>query len=208
MKALDDVLLDDADVDLNGKHKKSKQESEDDAEYRRWQKRVEMVKWSNTDYRRFVKFLNDNKDYFIRESDNYGNRARAEMRRICQRAYDRNMWISGDNDSTLFNQCFGPYKEAVPEWSDIQKTYVWDNPDLMTFDNQVLWYADSSYKNWWNYIHSEKFLSAFPKSDFTLEKWNSIVDDVKLLNRQFFKGEKVYEPSDEQYYDELRGMIQ
>lgn len=205
MKALDDVLLDDADVDLNKGRKKSKQESEEEAEYKRWQKRVDMVKWSKVNYARFIEYLQTNKEYFRKEK--YDQRAREEMRRVCQRAYMNNIWYANQGDVQLFDDCFGHHKEAIPAYECTERNYIWDDPDRMTAEGRIGWYADSSYHNWWNYIHTQKFHNDLKEAKLPLEKWQRITEDVKMNNRQFFKGQKTYEESDEQYYSELTRMV-
>lgn len=208
MKRLDDLLLDNADDDIGGKKQKTKEETEDEAEHRRWKKRVDMVRYAKTNYPMLIEFLQNNKAFF--KTEHYTDRQREEMRRTCQNAYNDNIWKSGDSDLALFNECFGAYKEAKPRWDDVVATnrpYVWDNPNEMPFEKQVDWYADSSYYNWWNYIHSDKFLSAFRQSGIDRQKWLDTVDNVKMKNAQFFKGQKVYEESDETYYTELTKMI-
>ena len=199
----DDIPDDDA-MGTGRQNRKPVKSAQEEMEELVYSKRCQLVKLANSsNYSKFMEFLRDN-GHILCKMDDYGKEC---IRRTCQRAWE-NASQSTFEDLAVFDRLFGPHIDV----SHSKRIPVMGSRSehleaKLTLEEEIANRSRGSYYAMWVFITDPEVQSKLKGRTDLYDSVKYLIDRAKANNEAVSPLFKRYEPSDEETYAMVLGLM-
>ena len=169
-----------------------------------YNRRVKLVRLSNTDYYKFKEYLLANEEFFKHHLSDYDKEC---LRHTCERAMERFDREASLDDYKIYDRIFGysidPRKSrTIPVYSDNSRRLN-DSPYRLPIDQQVKWFYETTYEGFWKWISNPEIQDKLHYRNDLTESLIKTIENNKLRNYEIVRGRRKYVPTDEETFTKV-----
>lgn len=194
------------DIEDDGEESKNyskKEKAFDEVSYR-YNLRVKLVGFARTDCRSMMNFIRENEKAF--RTAGYDDTAKEEMRRTIDECFSKSPFVVSKEDRYVCDSIFGPVRPSRPRFVSTE-THRDKSPFELSFPEQIAWFANTTYDNFWKWIILPETQESAIKMPELKWKLKLCIEDNVRLNRNLFKNRKEYEPEDDIVFKKILDSI-